>query len=530
MKCPYCGNENKEGAKYCASCGRNLECENGTEPAGSRGFVYCPYCGERNEADAQFCLSCGNELFPEEEGDLSQPETTFYPDSAGEGPAETGTGASGAGAAKRRRIILIVVLAAACVAAVIIAALVLRGRSAAADAERAGIEEEFLAEAEEAEEAKEALAGTGEEEETSETSEEEEEAPESAEEEEAPESAEEEKNETAKDPAVEEADHSDISSITFSKSYENATESAVVTAVDVNGSVVWTYQTPGYPAAESDQIVELGRKDDVYYMVQGLHLIALDVQTGDVLWENEDSCGSPSPDAFAFGDDAIYISGFYGPDLIAVSYEGKTLKEIESFSSDYFWPYQLDLSGNDALVYFDGGPETDGGPWVFRVDLSTWEYAPDGETTVGQSGFKMSDVTTVYASSFLDETQVGISHDPSNVVDGTLDNAWCENASGQGVGEYVLINFNNIYRLTGMTIYAGYQKSEDLYYKNSRPKEIRITFADGSFEDVTLSDAMGPQTVTFTRPVDTSSVEIMIRSVYPGSAYEDTLISEVSFY
>ncbi len=527
MRCPYCGKEVKEGANFCPACGNRLEYvrspepDPGSESAGSsrseydpenasdKEPVYCPFCGGLNEADAQVCIHCGKDMYA------------------------AGAGTAAADSSKRRRIILIVIIIAACAAAAILITFSLVRRNNMHNTSAAWVEESD---------------NLSEQDITDEDIGERELALEDITEVEDPDADGESSDTAASDSSGTDgstagssssgsgayAPEIKVSDITFTRSYEDYYESAVVTAADAEGRVVWEYKTPDYSMTELDRTVEIGRNGDAYYLIQDTHLLALDVETGNVLWENGDNCGSPADGAFAFGEDAIYLSGYYGPDLIAISYGGETLKSIESFDSDYYWPYRLDLSGDEALIYFEGGPVIEGGPWIFSVDLSTWNYSLGGTASTssssGEAAFSMSEVTTVYASSYLEEPEYGVYHIPMNVIDGTLDNAWCEDASGQGIGEWLLINFDNEYLISGMNINAGYQKSEDLYYKNSRPKEIRVTFTDESYEDFTLSDVMGQQTVAFSHPVSTTNVVITILSVYPGSKYQDTLISEVSFY
>jgi class 3 adenylate cyclase/tetratricopeptide (TPR) repeat protein len=49
MVCPTCGTENREGRKFCSSCGAGL----------AQG---CPSCGAKNEPDDSFCGECGAPL------------------------------------------------------------------------------------------------------------------------------------------------------------------------------------------------------------------------------------------------------------------------------------------------------------------------------------------------------------------------------------------------------------------------------------------------------------------------------------
>lgn len=139
-------------------------------------------------------------------------------------------------------------------------------------------------------------------------------------------------------------------------------------------------------------------------------------------------------------------------------------------------------------------------------------------------------VITAEASSYLSQPKLDLYHTAGRTLDGDLTTAWVEGASGDGVGEWITFTFDGVYRVSGMRIHAGYQKSEELYGKNARPAILTVVFSDGTEQTVTLQDINGPQDVAFDGPADTSSVTLEIASVYPGSKYEDTVISEVSFY
>src|SRR6516162_8583437 len=49
MRCSKCGSDNREGCRFCRSCGAKF------------GTV-CPQCGAANEADENFCGGCGAAL------------------------------------------------------------------------------------------------------------------------------------------------------------------------------------------------------------------------------------------------------------------------------------------------------------------------------------------------------------------------------------------------------------------------------------------------------------------------------------
>src|ERR1051326_7945876 len=49
MLCASCGTDNREGRKFCASCGQPLA-------------AACPACGAANEPGERFCGECGSAL------------------------------------------------------------------------------------------------------------------------------------------------------------------------------------------------------------------------------------------------------------------------------------------------------------------------------------------------------------------------------------------------------------------------------------------------------------------------------------
>jgi len=74
MKCPDCGADNLDKAKFCSSCGRSLA----VVPSGSSvGYRTCVSCGRMIDWNAVFCQHCGK--------DYRQPETRVET-----GPKRTG--------------------------------------------------------------------------------------------------------------------------------------------------------------------------------------------------------------------------------------------------------------------------------------------------------------------------------------------------------------------------------------------------------------------------------------------------------
>ena len=102
-------------------------------------------------------------------------------------------------------------------------------------------------------------------------------------------------------------------------------------------------------ATELDRVNEIGMREEVYYYAAGGTVTALDLQSGEVLWENEEFQGASL--SYSFGSDGqLYLCGYYGPDFFAVDQEGNTLCRIDSFSAQYQWPHGIRCSGEQAVV------------------------------------------------------------------------------------------------------------------------------------------------------------------------------------
>ena len=121
-------------------------------------------------------------------------------------------------------------------------------------------------------------------------------------------------------------------------------------------------------------------------------------------------------------------------------------------------------------------------------------------------------------------------HSAALAVDGNPASCWSEGVPGLGIGENIVIHFNGTYKVSGMNIWIGHQKSQSLFYQNARPTSIRIEGSDGSSEVYALKDTFGAQRVDFKKPIDTTLIKIVVEQVVPGNKYQDTCIAEVSFF
>jgi hypothetical protein len=142
-------------------------------------------------------------------------------------------------------------------------------------------------------------------------------------------------------------------------------------------------------------------------------------------------------------------------------------------------------------------------------------------TLKGQTG------TDFYCASSVRAPQFGNSYGVDNLFSNKTGEAWVEGKPGQGVGEWVTIDFDELRLVKAVIVRNGYQKNRDIFSKNSRVRRLRLLFSQGETQALTLGDNMELQTIALDPPVSAYWVQFIIDDVYPGSAYSDTAISKL---
>ncbi len=164
------------------------------------------------------------------------------------------------------------------------------------------------------------------------------------------------------------------------------------------------------------------------------------------------------------------------------------------------------------------------------ADSEESENSDQEVTTVETEEEEFPEPVVKSASATSELSEYGMTHTAKLAIDGSTKTGWVEAVSGQGIGESITLTLTETSQVSGFTIWAGYHKSSDLYQKNSRPSSLQISFSDSSMIVINLEDNMSAQTFYFEQPVMTDQVVITIQSVYPGTKYEDTVISEIQLF
>lgn len=148
------------------------------------------------------------------------------------------------------------------------------------------------------------------------------------------------------------------------------------------------------------------------------------------------------------------------------------------------------------------------------------------------------EVQRVTASSHL-KAQGRFNYLPKNAHDFNHESVWAEGAQGQGIGEWLEYEFAGACpRVTAVKILPGHVKTKAAWEANSRPKYIKMYYLGKPVCILDLQDVRGMQYFDLEKfgpfgyhnpDKPTWRLRFEIVDVYPGTKYQDTVISELMF-
>lgn len=124
----------------------------------------------------------------------------------------------------------------------------------------------------------------------------------------------------------------------------------------------------------------------------------------------------------------------------------------------------------------------------------------------------------------------GYSYAPEMAIDGDRTTAWVEGVDGLGIGEWIMLYTpDGIPMDIAVVEFAlGYQKSDDLLFKNGWPYRLLIECSDGHRQEVELFSY--DDAVILDHPVSGGWIRFTILEAQAGSKYEDVCISEIRLH
>lgn len=168
-----------------------------------------------------------------------------------------------------------------------------------------------------------------------------------------------------------------------------------------------------------------------------------------------------------------------------------------------------------------------------NVENKTAEEKSEDENPWFMAQTDFAPIENVSATSELVETQFAgdYLYPPVNIVDGNLDNTWCEaDKNGSGIGEALTIELKEPVSFDEIQIVNGFAY-KDYYKKNNRVKSIQLTQVAGKHfqqkEYVLEDDKPDWQSIKFDLPQTAQTIEIKITDIYKGEKYDDTCLDDV---
>lgn len=149
-------------------------------------------------------------------------------------------------------------------------------------------------------------------------------------------------------------------------------EYAEIRGYDNEGNVVWKKETDRYQYTELRTINEICKSENRYYYVEDGSIIALNVADGKEIWRNNEYGGTAAINYAKDEDGNLYLTCYSGPDLFAVSSDGKTLVRTAQFYENLYCPYLISCSDKQIEITMEGTPF--GKDVIVYVNKADWSY------------------------------------------------------------------------------------------------------------------------------------------------------------
>jgi len=209
-----------------------------------------------------------------------------------------------------------------------------------------------------------------------------------------------------------------------------------------------------------------------------------------------------------FRDYVIYADGgaFYGGQTVSnlfIKADGDfntSLVEKEGYSTSVF-PRNASFSLSEIQLFKEDGS-------LYEVQLPVQVKA------------------TVTASSNL---KPDIAYAAANVVDSKRESAWAEAAEGTGIGEQLRFSFKQEVDVSVLTLWNGYQRSQEHHQANASVKKFTITAQGGKQQSYVIAAKNNKQQINLKARLKGKEFVINVDEAHLGTKYEDLVISEIQF-
>lgn len=145
----------------------------------------------------------------------------------------------------------------------------------------------------------------------------------------------------------------DVILIKYEGGYKDGAETCLIKA-SRGGKSIWEYECKTDRVTELSGTQYIATANGTVFVQDDWKVIALDAMTGDVVWkgggEHEFSASAEFYDV-ATGN--IYLSGYYGPDIIGFDKDGNDL-DFEGLDEDCYWPCMMKPVITDFEKWYNG--------------------------------------------------------------------------------------------------------------------------------------------------------------------------------
>lgn len=134
-------------------------------------------------------------------------------------------------------------------------------------------------------------------------------------------------------------------------------------------------------------------------------------------------------------------------------------------------------------------------------------------------------------SSYLPTSGINRSdYGPASLFDQSDQTAWVEGRTAtrdDGIGEWVLLDWQSERRMRGFTLRNGYHKTKRLFAANGRVTKLRVRFSTGRTLEFDVADSAEPQQIMFAKPETATWMQLEILAAQRGVKYSDTALTDL---
>lgn len=189
------------------------------------------------------------------------------------------------------------------------------------------------------------------------------------------------------------------------------------------------------------------------------------------------------------------------------------------------------LAQNDSSSTADAGSITDEDPLPENTPSEPVEAIWYAASEIDLSGYTVVSCADGSASATNYLVTQQSSYPAQNIFDGNITSCWQDGVDGNGEDTEITVSLSESCEIRYIVISNGRASSDQLFEENGRVFQLEISTVNHPTKVVELPDENIPIAISMD-DWGIVSTEIMFKiiSVYPGSKYADTCISEMVFY